>query len=170
MKQKINYTEDSGVISEAVKSANSILENKDFHEELSSIESFNNSNASGKIISELIKESSLEAYIELYSKTLTRANAYTIPRKPKSIFLNNKRLNRSIGSIAATLVHEYIHLLDFANEEYWFGHSSNRRRGNGETAPHKIDNLVYRLLTNKTPKEILQDDEDEMPHLEDYTF
>ena len=154
-------------MSEAVEKANNILGDEGFHRELSAIEHFEYANASGAIISRLIKESKIEAQVKFYSKRLTRANAYTKPKYPDSIFLNDKRLNRSAESIAATLVHEYIHLLDYADKEYYFGHAGNSSTGKENTAPYKIDNIVYAMLSKKEPREIQQDDEEEMTHLDE---
>lgn len=149
MKQKINYTGDSEVISEAVQKANEILENVEFHKELSEKDSFDESNASGTIISKLIKSSKVKASVEIYKpKWLwSKANAYTRPINPNLIYLNNRKIKkRDEIEWTATLIHEYIHLVDFESKEYYFAHGSNDRRDKDNTAPYWIDNLVFKIL------------------------
>lgn len=168
MKKHIDYTGSVAIVTEAVEKADAILNNETFHQALSAITHFEYANATGEIISKLIKECTIKVEVKFYSKRFTKANAYTKPKYPNSIFLNDRRLNRSVDSIAATLVHEYIHLLDYANDEYFFGHAGNRSRGKENTAPYKIDHIVYEMLSKKEPRQIQQDDEEEMTHLNEY--
>src|SRR5690606_41963938 len=119
--QKINYDGDLKLISDATQIANSIVVNEEFHTKLATKESFDESNASGKIISDLIKGTSLIADIELYKSSWpwSKSNAYTTPIHPNTIFLNSRKLdNRSEKDWACTLIHEFIHLVDFENTQY----------------------------------------------------
>lgn len=163
--EKINYTGNIEVIKDAVEDANFILESKEFHEHLSKKNSFDSSNASGKIISQLIANSDVKAQIEVYKPIpippWSRANAYTRKSEPNKIFLNKRKLKRSIESIASTIVHEYIHLLDYASDDYNFGHGDNSSVNKENTAPYWIDILVYELLTGKKGKLIFQHDDSE---------
>lgn len=154
------YNGNSDIITDAINDANFIFQNEEFFTRLSGKESFDASNATGEKIKELIKISPIIATIELYKPAplppWSRANAYTTESQPASIFLNKRKLNRSIESIAATLVHEYIHLIDFSTAEYSFGHGDNSSGGKDDTAPYWIDMLAYELLTGKTSKSVYQ--------------
>lgn len=157
---KITYTGNLEIIKDAIQDALFILRNEDFHILLQAKENFDNSNATGKDISRLIMECTIEATIELYKPVpippWSRANAYTEPKEPTKIFLNKRKLNRSIESIAATIVHEFIHLIDFSSDEFDFGHGDNDSSGKGETAPYWIDICAYEILTGNTGKVIFQ--------------
>jgi len=163
--KKINYNGNIQIISDAVHDANFILDSPEFHDALASKSGFDNSNASGKIISDLIKASSIDAIVETYKPLpippWSRANAYTKPSEPKTIFLNRRKLNRSMESVASTLVHEYIHLVDYANSQYEFGHGDNSSADKENTAPYWIDILAYQLLTGKEGKVVFQHGEEQ---------
>ncbi len=149
MKNRINYDGTLDLIINAVQKANEILENEEFLNELSKIDSFDYSNASGEIISKLIKSSKVKASVEIYKpKWLwSKANAYTRPINPNLIYLNNRKIKkRDEIEWTATLIHEYIHLVDFESKEYYFAHGSNDRRDKDNTAPYWIDNLVFKIL------------------------
>ena len=153
--ERLIYKGSISSITDAVQDANYILNNELFHYELSLKQSFDFSNASGKIISELIKSSKIVASVETYKSVAlppwSRANAYTLPNVLDKIFLNRRKLNRSFESIAATLVHEYVHLIDYESKEYHFGHGDNSSSNKENTAPYWIDMLAYKLLTGKEP-------------------
>lgn len=162
---RITYNGNIEIISDAIQDANFILENEEFHITLSAKNSFDSSNASGKIISDLIKTSTVVAIVETYKPIpvppWSRANAYTKQSEPNKIFLNRRKLNRSIESIAATLVHEYIHLVDFENSNYNFGHGDNSSTNKEDTAPYWIDILAYEMLTGKEGKVVFQHGEEQ---------
>lgn len=161
---KISYTGKSDLILDAVEDANFILNSESFYQEIKKVNSFEFSNTNGKIISELIRNSKIVASLEFY-KSLpippwSRANAYTKRKYPSTIFLNKRKLwNRSPESIASTIIHEYIHLVDFESNDYEFGHGSNDNDGKSNTVPYFIDNIAYKLLTGKEPKIVFQHDE-----------
>lgn len=161
---KIIYTGSLELIQDAVEDANFILSREEFLEQISDKKSFEHSNASGKVIASLIKNTTIVANIELYKPIpippWSRANAYTKKESPRTIFLNKRKLrNRSIESIASTLVHEYIHVIDHESEEHKFGHGDNNSEGKSSTAPYWIDQRAYEFLTGKDSKMVYQHDE-----------
>lgn len=162
--ERISYNGTIQIITDAIQDAVFILENETFHEALIAKTSFENSNASGKIISGLIKDSNIQAIVETYKPfpipPWSRANAYTKPSEPNKIFLNRRKLNRSIESIAATIVHEYVHLIDYANSDYEFGHGDNSSVNKENTAPYWIDILAYEILTGEKGKVVFQHGEE----------
>lgn len=152
MKTKIDYTGTSGIVIEAVQKANDMLNNDFFHSKLSEKQSFDESNANGKIISELIKNSSILARIETYKSTWpwSKANAYTTPLQPDLIYLNSRKLDDyNSTDLACTIIHEFIHLIDFESSTYFFAHGSNYNLNKGNTAPYWIDNLAIEIMNNQ---------------------
>lgn len=63
MNRKINYIGSDNYIINAVDKANFVLENDDFHRILSEKLQFDHSNATGAIISNLIKNTKVNAYV-----------------------------------------------------------------------------------------------------------
>lgn len=151
MKKLINYTESSNLINEGVEKANAVLNNDHFHLKLSEKLTFDESNASGLIISNLIKNSSVLANIEIYKSIWpwSKANAYTTPLHPDLIYLNVRKLDDYTSTdLACTLIHEFVHLIDFESKEYFFAHGSNYSKNKQNTAPYWIDNLALIILNN----------------------
>jgi len=79
------------------------------------------------------------------------ALGYFSPSQPDHIFLNNRKLNRSKGSIVATLIHEMIHFCDYLNEVDSYGHGDNSPAGKENTAPFYIDNIAESIVDDKQP-------------------
>jgi len=79
------------------------------------------------------------------------ALGYFSPSQPDHIFLNNRKLNRSKGSIVATLIHEMIHFCDYLNEVESYGHGDNSPSGKENTAPFYIDNIAESIVDDKQP-------------------
>lgn len=161
---KIKYNGNWELITDAVEDANYILSLEEFYLEISKKTSFDHSNANGIKVAELIKKSKITATLDFYKPLpippWSRANAYTTRSTPSTIFLNRRKLRRrSIESVASTIVHEYIHLIDYASDEYEFGHGDNDSDGKSNTVPYWIDQLAYKLLTGKEPKLVFQHDE-----------
>lgn len=161
---RIEYNGNWEIIEDSVEDANYLFNSELFFEKILAKDSFDNSNADGSKIVELIKNCTVKASLEFYKPLpippWSRANAYTKRSAPSTIFLNRRKLrNRSIESIAATIVHEYMHLVDFASDGYEFGHGDNDSAGKSNTVPYWIDQLAYNLLTGKVAKLVLQCDE-----------
>ena len=69
------------------------------------------------------------------------ALAYVQGNNPKTIYINERKLNRSEASIAATIAHEYIHVLDNYTPES-FGHGDNYASGKDNSAPYYFGQVV----------------------------
>ena len=145
----INYSGTETSLAEAVQKANDVLNSALLHLKLSEKQSFDESNASGKIISDLIKNSQILAKVELYKSPWpwSKANAYTTPLQPDNIYFNSRKLSDySSNDIACTLIHEFVHLVDFESSSYFFAHGSNYSLNKGNTAPYWIDQLAMEIL------------------------
>lgn len=47
----------------------------------------------------------------------------------KHIYLNRYKLNRSVGSIVGSLIHELVHIVEIADKDRSYGHGNNYRYG-----------------------------------------
>lgn len=133
--------------------ANKVLENSEFYKKLSVIKSFDYADITGDTLSNLILNSKITAVVIIKSplNPFTWVTAYTKPKYPNYIFIYNKYIeNKNIGlvDIACTLVHEYVHLVDFEAEEYDFGHDKNFSKGKNNTAPYLIESIVREIIVN----------------------
>lgn len=164
---KITFNDVHKNVQEAVKMANSVLENEDFYIRIRQVTKFDLSTASPEFIADLIHNSNLDFNVELFYPSGWRAIkyrktfAYTDGNYPNTIFLNLKKLDREIEDIAATIIHESIHTLDDECVEYTFGHGNNSSVGKDNTAPYWIGNLVYQILKGDFKSKQLTFDQEE---------
>lgn len=152
---RIICNEDNDKIQLSTQLANDVLQNSVFYDRISSRDSFDLSTATPKQISNLLKDSDLNFNIELFRPTgfynkvkYRKTLAFTDHDFPNTLFINEKKLNRSSESIAATIIHESIHALDHNEVDFTFGHGNNSSKGKGNTAPYWIGNLAYKLFKN----------------------
>ena len=146
------YDGEPEFIGEAVKIANSVLSNEKFYKEIAKKKDFDESDITGKVLSNLIKMSTVEAQIEIYKSfwPWSASNAYTTPQQPDRIRLNERKFDdiTSAEQWAVTIVHEYVHLVDFETAEYDFGHGSNKRANKENTAPYWVEEVANKIINN----------------------
>ena len=137
--------------------ANKVLLNNEFYNKIALKSQFDFSNATGQIISDIIKISNLEFKVDLFYPRLfgsfmryRKSLAYITSSYPNTLFLNARKLNRALAEIAATISHESIHALDDSENIYSFGHGNNSPVDKDNTEPYWIGNLAYSILTGHT--------------------
>ncbi len=155
----------------AVDLALEIFQNDDFYRQISNHDKFDQSDLSPSEIAELLRDFEIPVNVEgfyprwferlRYRKTL----AYAVGG---NVYFNLRKINRSDASLAATLVHETIHVVDNYNEGS-FGHGSNSAEGKDNTAPYWIGNLAFKILTGN-PLAELQVEFDDESELEEIGF
>lgn len=75
----------------------------------------------------------------------SRVNGYFNPSKgSRTVFINKWNLNRHEKSIANTIFHEGIHVIDYHEKDSYFGHGNNSPRGKKETAPWKVAEIAMK--------------------------
>jgi hypothetical protein len=150
----------------ATEMANALLVNSEFIQKIRDKDSFDMSTASPQVIADLIEASRLEMEIKLFYPTgendlkYIKTFAFTNRKMPNILFLNLKKLNRTTESIAATIIHECIHVIDNAASEYTFGHGDNSSKGKGNTAPYWIGNLANKMLHANAAELVFDQEED----------
>lgn len=133
--------------------ANEMMKDPEFYHKIRIKGSFDMSTASSAHIANEMQRQfpNLVCEVHVYSKKWSRALAFFSPRYPNRININLAKLNRSDGSIGATMVHEWVHLVDAHDEQERYGHGDNSRAGKENTAPYWIDNLAEALFNGKRP-------------------
>lgn len=155
----------------AVDLALEVFQNDQFYQEIAAKDKFDQSDASPNQIAELLGAFEIPVNIEgfyprwferlKYRKTL----AYTVGG---NVYFNLRKMNRSDASLAATLVHETVHVVDNYSSEFSFGHGGNSSNGKGNTAPYWIGNLAYQILSGDTNADLqaVLDDESEIEDIQ----
>ena len=128
----------------------------EFREKLSeeiAKQEFDMSTASAEYLSEnfkifLINETvNVKTYYRYFSKAL----AYFTYSRPKDVNINTAKLNRTTGSIGATLIHEAAHMFDYEDKDHSMGHGDNSRIGKQNTFPYKVGNIASAIIDDDLP-------------------
>ena len=145
----INYNGDHSRVAQAVIEANKLLQDEKFFEEIGAHPRFDLTEATSVQISSSIKNCTAQMTIEFYTtlNPWSRANAYDDPEHPLVIHLNTRKLNRTVASICATLIHEAIHAADAIDHQLSYAHGDNDATGKENTAPYWIDSLAYKIVS-----------------------
>lgn len=83
-----------------------------------------------------------------YSRTV----AVTDSRYPRTVFYNQNKLNRGVANIVNTIVHEYVHNVDYfddGNMQIEYGHGSQSAVGKSNSAPYWIGDLAERIYASE---------------------
>lgn len=144
------------VVESCVNLANDLIVSSNFAIKLNNKKSFDMATCDGTRILSLYNQA-IKLKKELYVYTYRSKNpfshslGYFNPSKPDNIYLNSKKLNRTRGSIVASLIHESVHWLDYYDKVHSFGHGDNSPQGKQNTAPYWIDNISEALLKGVEP-------------------
>ena len=148
----------------SVEMANELLKNSEFFQAIYEHNTFDYSDTTPAIISDLMKGSDLKFkvttfhphWLEGYGRTL----AYTDSRFSNTLFLNDKKLNRDPEEVAASIIHESVHALDDdKSNNYRFGHGDDSPIGKENSAPYWIGNLAYQMLVGNSEAPLLAFDQ-----------
>ena len=86
--------------------------------------------------------------IKFYKPFWPWSKALAYVNDDKTIYLNSRKLNRSIPSISGSIAHEVIHILDNRYKEVSMGHGNNSPINKENTAPYWIGKKVYEIALN----------------------
>ena len=139
-------------IIDAVDYVNDLFEEETFWSTISGKDSFDYSLHSPSEIAEFMKNKDEKIEVKLYRPRWPRhrkTNAYTDSRYPNILFYNSKKLWRGVGNIVNTIVHEYVHSVDFTEDgspRIEYGHGSQSSSGKANSAPYWIGSLAERFF------------------------
>ena len=156
----INYQGNNAAVAAAAQRANELLLDQTFFNRIAALPAFDYSTASPQQVADILEHSIFIMNIEFYRprNPFSKANAYDDPQHPLVIHLNERKLNRSLASICATLIHEAVHAADALQTGFSFGHNGNSAAGNENTAPYQIDGLAYEMVSGQASKMVFQHD------------
>lgn len=143
------YSKKQDKVDRCIDLANELLKKQSFYTKITNKKTpFDMATASPAYIARKLKSERNHTVctVRLYSKRFSKALAFFDARYPGSIFINEAKLGRSDGSVVATIIHEWVHLVDNNDPEESFGHGSNSSKGKQNTAPYWIDNLAQSMI------------------------
>lgn len=150
----ITFSGNHVLVREAAALTNQLLQDTAFFEGIRQHDGFDMSTASPIQIADLMQSSNAVVTVELYKSKnpFSKVLAYEDSRYPNMVFLNSRRLKRSVASICNTIVHECVHALDAAEKGLRFGHGDNYAHGKENTAPYWIGDLAEEVISGEPPE------------------
>ena len=148
---QVIYRGTSQKLLDASSFINDLADNDAFWAEISARPGFDFSRCSGAEVAEAMRARRAPITVREYRPLWPRhrhTNAYTDPDYPDTLFYNSRKLWRSIPSIINTIVHEFVHLADFATEAD-FGHGGQSETGKENSAPWWIGALAERYYADE---------------------
>lgn len=151
---KVEFNGNAPNVILAVERTNELLGDPSFFARIREHQRFDFSTATPAQIADLMEVSNAVVTVKLYTSRnpWTKAVAFEDHHYPNVVFLNSRRLRRSVPSICATIVHECVHALDSAVEDFRFGHDGNSPNGNENSAPYWIGELAEEYLSGEPPQ------------------
>ncbi|MCB9163593.1 MAG: hypothetical protein H6592_04015 [Flavobacteriales bacterium] len=148
---KVQFSGNNANVDNAVERTNELLQDPAFFDAIRAHPKFDRSTATPVQIADLMQQSATVVEVKLYKSKwpLSKALAYEDHNYPNTVFLNSRRLDRSLASICATIVHECVHAVDALDKDLRFGHGGNDPNGKENTAPYWIGDLAYEMISGK---------------------
>lgn len=145
---EVKYSGARPQIIECVSFVNELLGDDQFWSQIKQIPKFDYTELAPLEIVDRISMCSTEVRIRTYRPKwiLSRANAYVTRKYPNTLFLNRWKLDRPIGALINTIVHECVHIADYGDDDskVTFGHGDNSPVGKEDSAPYKIGGIAQR--------------------------
>jgi hypothetical protein len=128
----------------AIERASYIISSDEFYDVIVAKEKFDMATCNGSHIVNQMRGFNVAVNVKVYFPKFyfSRALGFYDRRKPLDINLNSRKLNRSVNSLTNTLVHEWVHMVDFWDKKHSYGHGDNKRLGKENTAPYFLGNMA----------------------------
>jgi hypothetical protein len=141
---KVIYKGKYSRLADAVEDANEILATEEFYQRIREKEGhFDFASITPAQVANALEGSKMEATVKAARKSvLSKVTAWVTAAEPQTLYLNSRKLQRSLPSIVNTIIHECIHIADHEDAGHRFGHNGNRRKRNENSAPYWIGNMV----------------------------
>ncbi|QEC79992.1 hypothetical protein [Mucilaginibacter ginsenosidivorax] len=144
----ITYNGSIQILIDGVAEANKLLADGAFYQAIAAKPGFYFTTATGAQVAASMQNCNLQLSVKTFKKYFTRELGYEDPNDPTSIHINiaGNKLNRSLGSITGTFIHESVHAADSDDQALDYPHDGNSSAGNEDTAPYWIGNLAVQLV------------------------
>lgn len=148
-------TKDKRVIAAATEVA-ALLESERFYDFIRHHGQFDMSNMSSDHVAMAIEGEykNMDITVETYTpwNPWSAARAMFKKSKPRTVHLSSRKLHRSDNyevnkaSLAGSIIHEIVHLVDNVYKYHKMGHGNNKSKGKENTAPYWIGRMAKDLL------------------------
>jgi hypothetical protein len=146
---KVEFDGNWQIVVDATMHANQLLGDPTFYARIREHLQFDYTNVSPRDIANLMEQAALTLRVRLYkSFPLSPVLGYEDRRFPDDVFLNTRKLDRSMASIVGTILHEAVHAVD-ARSPLDFGHGRNSSAGKDNSAPYWIGNLAISMVSGE---------------------
>lgn len=117
------------------------------------IDKFKCSNINGQDLCNIISQHWEKNFeIKTYWYWRRSVNGMFDASTPNCMYINTRgyAYNGDLGGLVSLAWHEYVHYLDYLQDEYYFHHESNAyRTWKEETAPYYTDYLAEKIINNE---------------------
>lgn len=162
MNMNITYVGDLSQVKLAVQDANEVLFTDTFYSQIRILSKFNCTQHTPSEIADIIKTSSLKVEVKTYRPkwAYSKVAGFFIRKFPNTLFLNNRKLYRDTTSITNTIIHEYVHAVDFNQHgEFRFTHDCTLNN----TAPYVLGQIAE-LIVNGSELSYIGNDLNALEH------
>lgn len=170
---RIRYKGNDEKLLQAVARTNALFLDVNFYNAINRHGDFDLADISPVNLSSLIRNTRMDMKIEFYYSLypFSRAVSFDDRENPQTIWLNKWNINRSIGSLSNTLMHQCIHAINSRNPQHYFGHGDNNVAGKENTAPYSIASLAQQMTEkNVITCELMHHEEaDAIPMMQGFT-
>jgi len=145
---QVTYNGSIQILIDAMAKANALLQDNNFYALIARRPGFDFTRATGEQVANSMKNCNLTLQVLTFKKILTRELGYEDPADPTAIHINiaGGKLDRSLGSVVGTYIHESVHAADANDPNLDYPHNGNGAAGNENTAPYWIGNLAVQLI------------------------
>jgi hypothetical protein len=126
-------------MSSLAKTADCIVQSKKFKEEVCSIKSFDYSKKTGHQVIEDISNSRAFVVSTYKTKSPWSKAIATTYGKPKVVYFNTRKNPRDVPSMVNTLVHEWLHVLNYS-------HGDNSSKGKENSVNYKVGSIAEKYV------------------------
>jgi hypothetical protein len=142
-------------LKQAVAITNELLEGKrGFFDEVRQIKAFDFSKnvatqkpvTGEEVVTQLAQK--VDVTVQKWTPWYIFSKAYATTVPGTVIYLNARKLDRSVSSLVSTLTHEAVHIADNDPKTRFFGHGNNSPKGKDNTAPYKLDAIAERIAAS----------------------
>lgn len=146
---------------------NDLAHNQEFWNDIRAHEGFDHAERTPAEIVQSMQEKEKPSEVKVYtpsrfSRVVNRSTiAYVSPSRPHTLYYNSYKLFRNIEKIVNTIVHEYVHSVDWSEEHSRsidYGHAGNSSAGKQNTAPYWIGKLAETYFLKSAAEETVIDE------------
>jgi len=160
---RLRYDRDDKELKAAIAFCDDLFQQDDFWTAVENDGPFTNTTISAKQIADTMRSNPNIVDVHHFKPNLIHRIKYrsTVamvdPKRAFKIFYHTKFLDNSIAQMVNTIVHEYVHVVDFfadGDHRIEYSHNGQTRAGNARSAPYAIGAIAesFYRIANTSPQ------------------